>query len=194
LTELSSRQTQIIDVSIKIISERGIQELTIKNLSKELLISEPAIYRHFKNKQDILIALLESLKNQNRLIDTFNPINQSSPYLQLKDAIREVLQKLTANPAISAIIFSEELFQNKSELSEIIQNIMSSNTEYFLELITEAQVDNKLRSDISPNQISLIVMGSIRHLVTSWRLKKFSFNLMEHGEKLLDTFDTLLKK
>ncbi|MCD4664213.1 MAG: TetR/AcrR family transcriptional regulator, partial [Bacteroidales bacterium] len=44
---LSDRQQQIIEESIKIIDEKGIQGLTIKNLSKAIGISEPGIYRHF---------------------------------------------------------------------------------------------------------------------------------------------------
>jgi len=51
---LTDRQIEIINKSIDIIATKGIQGLTIKNLSKEIGISEPAIYRHFESKTDIL--------------------------------------------------------------------------------------------------------------------------------------------
>ncbi|MCK5675079.1 MAG: helix-turn-helix transcriptional regulator, partial [Spirochaetales bacterium] len=51
MKDLTKRQRQIIDISINIISERGIQDLTMKNLSSQLGISEPAIYRHFESKK-----------------------------------------------------------------------------------------------------------------------------------------------
>ena len=53
---LTERQQEILDKSIEIISRKGIQGLTIKNLSKEIGISEPAIYRHFESKTDILLT------------------------------------------------------------------------------------------------------------------------------------------
>ena len=59
----SERQQQIIKVSVDLIAERGIQGFTIKNLSKELKISEPAIYRHFESKTAILITILDQFKN-----------------------------------------------------------------------------------------------------------------------------------
>ncbi|MCK5088225.1 MAG: helix-turn-helix transcriptional regulator, partial [Melioribacteraceae bacterium] len=48
---MTKRQAEIIDESIKLIADKGIQGLTIKNLSKAIGVSEPAIYRHFENKQ-----------------------------------------------------------------------------------------------------------------------------------------------
>ena len=57
---MTKRQEEITKEAIKLISEKGIQGLTIKNLSKRIGISEPAIYRHFEGKTDILLKLLEN--------------------------------------------------------------------------------------------------------------------------------------
>ena len=64
----TERQQEIISTALDLISEKGIQGLTIKNLSKKLGITEPAIYRHFENKIQILIALLDLLKKNTSVI------------------------------------------------------------------------------------------------------------------------------
>ena len=43
-----------MESALGLIAEKGIQGLTIKNLSKKIGISEPAIYRHFDSKSSIL--------------------------------------------------------------------------------------------------------------------------------------------
>ena len=192
MQELSGRQIQIIDTSIKIISERGIQELTMKNLSRELGISEPAIYRHFEKKQKILIAVLESFKHQNTLINKSIPLEGKTEFQHLQGAITRILQKFIKNPAISAVFFSEEIFQNKTELSEMILGIMNSNTEFVAKLVQKGQADKSIRSDIGVEELSVIVMGSVRHLVTVWRLSGFSFDLYEHGMKLLKSLELMI--
>ena len=60
MNELSKRQKEIINAALKLISEGGIQALTMKNLAKMLEITEPALYRHFENKHDILLNVLFS--------------------------------------------------------------------------------------------------------------------------------------
>ena len=65
---LSERQEQIIKASIDLIDNNGIQGFTIKNLSKAIGISEPAIYRHFESKFEILATILEIFKRQENKI------------------------------------------------------------------------------------------------------------------------------
>ena len=54
----SKRQIEIIEAATILIGQKGIQNLTTKNLAAEIGFSEPALYRHFKNKSDILQSVL----------------------------------------------------------------------------------------------------------------------------------------
>ncbi|MEZ5149103.1 MAG: helix-turn-helix domain-containing protein [Bacteroidales bacterium] len=58
----SERQQQIIDEAINLIDEKGIQGLTIKNLSKKYRYIRTCLYRHFKSKTDILLSILNDFK------------------------------------------------------------------------------------------------------------------------------------
>ena len=60
MMRLTVRQNQIIDAALQLTSAGGIQNLTIKNVSSRLGITEPAIYRHFAGKSEIVKALIES--------------------------------------------------------------------------------------------------------------------------------------
>ncbi len=60
--EITDRQQEIINVSLELIAESGIQGLTIKNLAKKIGFSESAIYRHYENKIQILLAILDFFK------------------------------------------------------------------------------------------------------------------------------------
>ena len=192
MKELTNRQKQIIDISIKIISEKGIQDLTMKNLSRELGISEPAIYRHFESKQKILIAVLESFKYQNKLIDEKPQKFGDTAFQHLTESIESIMKRLNDNPAMSAVIFSEETFQSQSELSGMVMNIMNSTIEFFTNLIKQGQYDGSIRSDIDKEALSVIVMGTIRYTVTLWRLSGFSVDLKESGQKLIKSLKIII--
>ena len=192
MNELTSRQRQIIDISINIISGRGIQELTMKNLSSELGISEPAIYRHFESKQKILIAVLDSFKHQNKLIDENVPHEGETSFKHLQRSIEMIMDKFKKNPAMSAVIFSEEIFQNQSELSGMVKNIMKSTIAFFTNLLQRGQEDGSIRADIGKEDLSVIVMGSIRHIVIVWRLSGFSVDLDRSGQKLIKSLEVLI--
>ena len=58
----TERQNQIIEESIKLIHNQGIQGMTIKNISNAIGLTEAAIYRHFKSKDEILSTILDDFR------------------------------------------------------------------------------------------------------------------------------------
>ncbi|MCK5251119.1 MAG: hypothetical protein KAJ98_14200, partial [Spirochaetaceae bacterium] len=147
---------------------------------------------HFENKQRILITMLESFKHQNKLINQSNITEGVTGLQRIKEIITGVFQKFIKNPAISAVIFSEEIFQNESELAGMIRDIMNTNIGFFKKLIQVGQGDKSIRSDLDSEELSIIVMGSVRHLVTIWRSSEFSFDLLDSGKRLLKSLEVMM--
>ena len=57
--KLTKRQEEIIEKSMCIIGLDGIQGLTTKRLAEAMNFSEPALYRHFESKTEILNSVLK---------------------------------------------------------------------------------------------------------------------------------------
>lgn len=193
MQELSERQREIVEASILLISKGGIQELTIKNLAARLKLSEPALYRHFGNKQDILLAILEFFKENQKAMYARVAAEALSPLKTLERIIGEVFRGFSAKPAMVTVIFAEGMFQNDTRLSKTLYSIMEARREQFASLIGEGQARKEIRKDIAKDQLALIVMGSMRFMVTRWRLSGFAFDLVEEGERFLESLHELLK-
>lgn len=181
---MTDRQSQIVTESINIISEKGIQGLTIKNLAKKIGITEPAIYRHFSSKMDILVAILDTFKQDKHLALTKIAVDNMSSMQKLEGIHRHLFDTFTRNPALTAVIFSEEIFKNEDRLSSRVFAIMEASQQILIGILDNGQRNLEIRNDIPPEQIALIIMGSLRLLVTQWRLTDFSFNLEEKGGDL----------
>ena len=190
---LTERQQQIIDESIKLIDTKGIQGFTIKNLSKEIGISEPAIYRHFESKFDILSTILDSFKQnlvQNQKIFTDISID---PLERLKTFFTKVFEMFSKNPALTSVIFSEEIFQNELILKEKVTNIQEINEMMVSSILKEMQVKKEMSRFVDIEIITLMLFGSIRLLVKKWKYSNHSFSLTEKGNALFNTITTAIK-
>lgn len=193
MNDFTNRQKEIIDVSIQLISEGGIQALTIKNMSENIGISEPAIYRHFDSKMDILLGILSYFKNNTKAILNKITDSEASTIEKLKLIFLEHFKQFTQNPAMAAVIFSEEIFQNDKRLSDEVFSIMKLNQDKILSIIKEGQKKDQIRSDVSKEQLVLIITGTLRLVVTKWRLSDFSFDLQTEGIKSWNTLIILIK-
>ncbi|MBW2605292.1 MAG: TetR/AcrR family transcriptional regulator [Deltaproteobacteria bacterium] len=184
MPDFTKRQKDIIDVSIKIIAKKGIQHLTIKNISKSLGISEPAIYRHFESKLDILLAILLNFKIKMRnSIDHIQALGKS-PVEQIEVMLFSHFKEFVNNPALAAVIFSEEIFQNDKRLAREVKSIMKLSQDFITSLIQEGQQSHMIRDDIPQEQLSLIILGALRLIVTRWQLSDTAFDLEKEGQNL----------
>ncbi len=187
------RQEQIIKVAIELIAEKGIQDLTIKNLSGRIGIAESAIYRHFKSKQDILLGILALFDEDKKMFMEKIKESGKPPLEQLKLLFHLRFKFFNENPAIASVIFSEEIFRNDQRLSKKIFTIMNKNQEIVFDIIKAGQKQNLIRKDIDTQELAFIIIGALRLVVTKWRLSNFAFDLEQEGKKLWNSVMKLIK-
>jgi len=179
----SERQQQIIKTAIKLIADKGIQNLTIKNLSKEIGISEPALYRHFDNKLEILKAVIGYF--QITMKPALTKLKENSNSLsKIESFILEHLRIIRENPDFAKVIFSEANFQNHEKLIFEMNNLMKQSHKILDAVIQVGQSNNQIRTDVTALNIVRIIIGSMRLLVTQWSMSGMIFDLETEGRQL----------
>jgi len=172
------RQQQILDTAMRLISEGGVQGLTMRQMALALDLSEAALYRHFASKQAILAGLLELFEAQVHDLATQNLQGRQGG---MRRFFMELLERLEKNPVWSSVIFSEEIFQNEAALAERVSAIM----DYVEKSLCEHAASLKLEKSIPPRHVAWMFLGSVRLLVTRWRLSRFGFSLTSEGAEML---------
>lgn len=190
---LSDRQQQIIDVSLELISENGIQGLTIKNLAKKIGFSESAIYRHYENKIEILVAILNYFKENTEHIFVTELKSDEDTLTKIQNLFINQFRIFTKSPSFLAVIFSEELFRNETILSERVAEIMNNNLDTLTQIIRVGQKKDELRNDIEASHLALVVMGALRLFVKKWQISNHSFDLRKEGLKITQSISVIIK-
>ena len=192
--DFSKRQIEIIEAATKLIGEKGIQNLTTKNLASEMGFSEPALYRHFKGKTEILESVLVFYREKlgqglKQIINT-----DTTGIDKVKGMIEFQFNHFTKFPAVIMVIFAETSFQYDSVLSKAVSDIMNQKRMMVAKIIHSGQEEGNIRSDVSAEQLTTTVMGSMRFTVLRWRLSNFEFDLIKEGEILWKTIGLLIRK
>jgi AcrR family transcriptional regulator len=189
---LSERQTEIIDKSISIIGTKGIQGLTIKNLSKEIGISEPAIYRHFESKTAILITILDNFKEMASFMGATMKDNNGAAMEKIEFMFTQIIEVFSVTPCFISVIFSEEVFKNDKILKEKVIEIMDQNEQTIETIIKQGQDKGEIRTDIDNNTLALMIMGTLRFRVKQWDLKNYHGDMKNEGARLIANLKLIL--
>jgi len=192
MTKFTDRQQEIIDASIKLIAKGGIQKLTIKNISKSIGVTEPAIYRHFNSKIDILIGVLSFFESNAKSILEKIQSKKGSNTEKIESIFLTHCKQFAENPPLATVIFSEEMFINEKVLAEKVFAIMKLHKNAIFEFIKKGQKSGEIRRDIPTEQLAFIILGALRLTVTRWRLSKFSFDIKKEGRRMWNTIKKLI--
>lgn len=190
----TDRQAEILVVALELIGTKGIQGLTIKNISKEIGISEPAIYRHFASKSDIILGVLNNFKEMATMLSEIVENYNAAPNEKLDFLFSRMLDLFTQTPSMVSVIFSEEIFRNDEMLKSKINETVTLHTNTIESIILKGQNEKYIRTDIDKSELALLTMGSFRLLVKKWELNNHNFDLQKEGKKLIGIWKKILDK
>ncbi len=193
MKDFSKKQLNLINISLDIILKEGIQSLTIKNLSTRAGVTEPAIYRHFKSKFDILYSLLDFFEKHSDIFLENIEDNQSVGLEKLKIFFLTHCKRFNEKKAFAIIMFSEEIFINNNELENKLFQIIAKQKKVLLSIIRKSQENNLITSAIPQEHIFTLIIGSLRFLVSQWKMGKFKANLEEMGIEFWESVEILLQ-
>jgi AcrR family transcriptional regulator len=129
---MTERQISIISAAIEIISEKGYEATTTSEIAKKANVAEGTIFRYYKTKKDLLLAIPECLFKVSLFQSFREDINEvlESNYENFEDFLRSLIlnrQKFAKeNMPILKIIFQELPFH--PELRETILNTVGMPT------------------------------------------------------------------
>jgi hypothetical protein len=121
-------------------------------------------------------------------------VDENNPTIdKIKKMIQGHTDRFIKNPSLTAIIFSEEIFNNNSILAKPIRIMMKLNQNKLIAMIEKGQASGDVRVDIQAEQISLMVIGSFRFLVSKWHIMNFDFDLKNDVNEMLNAIEKVLK-
>ena len=193
--DFTERQIEIMEAATLRIDKFGIQELTIKNLASDLSLSEAALYRHFKSKNEILLGLLTYfILEMNERLAVIIENKELQPSELLKKIFVSQLNTFVQKPAIVSVIFSEGIFQFNKELSEKVSTMMALMQKNIKALIERGQNEGVYGKLLGADTITTIIMGSMRMVVLKWKLSGNKSNLVNDGKNVLNGLLKMLEK
>jgi AcrR family transcriptional regulator len=186
------RQEQIIDEAINIIHTRGYYALSIRELAKKVEISEGAIYKHFSGKEEIISGIIKRILSlTNVLFDEIDAIHSTEA--KLHRFIFFHLELFEKKPELVSIMFSDELFELKSNVSENIFEIMKKRQTLLRNLVSIGVEEGKFK-EYDCEIISTMIQGYIKLTISKWKHSNYGFPLAEQGEKFYKTLEQILIK
>jgi AcrR family transcriptional regulator len=190
-TDISIRQLEIIEAAGKILTEKGINGLTTKKLAQEMNFSESALYRHFSNKEEIIVCMLNYLALN--MDQHTTELENKNPIEQLKNFFQNQFRFFESQPYFVIAVFSEGLLEESEKINHAIKSLMNKRMQLLKPIIQIGQEKRAITNDLDSDELIHILMGSVRLFMLKWRMSKFEFDIQTEGNKMLTSILKLIQ-
>lgn len=169
----------LILATIEVISERGLQGLTTKEVAIRQGISESTIFKHYRSKNELILAVLDHFSQFDQAIIESLKDKELKPIEAIIYFVDSYVTYYANYPEITAIIHAYEGLMREPELSDRIKSIFSNRTSNIRFLVEEAKRHRNLNSDVDIENLVDIIMGLERVIILKWRINNYNFSLKE---------------
>ena len=177
----AERKKEVLDIAKKIIYEKGFYRLTIRNISDKMNISEAAIYRHFKGKENIIDQLTDLVFSEGCSFDIESTEN---PVEVLKKFIDKQIEFFEKNPYLSIISFQDDMFREYPKIKEKFIHHQKKREDEIINLIQRGIEKNLIQNKVNPEVFASLYMGSIRLTVLKWKNSNFNYSLSDKLQEI----------
>lgn len=191
-SSLLSRRERIIISTIEVINNVGFQKLSTKLIAEYEGVSEGTLFRHFKNKTDILLAVLQHFSQYDEAIIQTSKNKKLDPIETIKYFVNAYAEYYENYPAITAIALSYDSLLCDEELAQTVVKIVNRRTNFMLETFAKAQSLGRICKSVDCENLVYLVLGGFKEVCLKWRMRQFDFSLRDKVISMLDMLLTAL--
>jgi len=183
----TERKEAILDEAMKLIIENGLNELTMSKVAQRMEFSEPAMYRHFKNKQDLVISMIQRISGC--FAEVFQKFDQDeAPEVFLPKYFEAQLQYLEKVRGVTLLFLSESAFNHDPAIRQELQKMFRSQTGRVAAYLELAAARDQIRQEVDPAAASLVYMGTVQAIITRYLLSGQTASVFDSSRPALDVF------
>ncbi len=187
------RRKQIVETLRKIIVKYGSEHVTVRKLAEEIGVSGGAIYRHFKSKREVLLFLIDDIKeNLNGDIERAYPIE--NPLDFLGKIAGNLLSSIEQRKGATFLAIAEIVSLGDRGLNRKISEVLNGFLGHIKQLIAAGIKTGEVREDVDVEMAATAFFGMLQGLVTIWSLSGFPPMLEIKNKSMWKFYLEALKK
>jgi AcrR family transcriptional regulator len=164
------KKDAILQAATYLFSRKGYKDTAMGELSKMVNVAEGTIFYHFKSKQGIFLAILNSLKDD--ILPEFeryrNEESEKTGLDMVEESLSFYLYMAKSREDLFAILhqrYPYELAESNPECRDILEAIYNCFVDIFENAITTGQRDGSIDPDLTARKSALIVFSMVDSMV-----------------------------
>lgn len=181
---IATRQEEVFAIIIDIIAEEGIQQVSTKNVARRLGVSQPAFYKYFTNRDQMLCAFLDHMSAQ---LDAMLQRIQQAPNSEqrIQTLYREQLALIQHTRILPRVLFFEELHLDHGEKRAHLKRMVDHFEDGVRTFLKQGMEAGEIRKQ-DPDTLLHFLKGAMLSVYLKWSLSDTPYPILEEEPTLMN--------
>ncbi len=184
----ATRQHQIAAEARDIITEGGLASLTVNELAARVGVTEAALYKHVRNKDEILLLLVAEIRES-----LFSAISEATStdrgaLEKLEHMLQLHLSYAETRRGVSFVIISESLRFGVPEVRAAARKLVDDYVDLAAQILKDGQTAGEVDMSVDCEAGAVMFFGMVEASVTRWLFDESMHPLAEKGAAMWRIF------
>lgn len=183
----STRRRQLAEAALQAIAEEGVARLTTRSVAERVGISDGTVFRHFANKQEIILEAMALLEVE---IDA-GLLETGDALADLEAFFRHRASFVGAEQSVGRLIFSDELLHLAGDAGRArVEGWRRRSVAFLLDQLQALRTTGLIRADLDPQAAGMLVQGVLLTFAMQAGLRQAG-SAAELARRIDQAWDTL---
>lgn len=156
--EHQARREQIINATLDLVAEHGVRGTTLSRIAEAIDVTTPALYAHFANRREILLASLELI------FEKVHAIHHLANEGTALERLREIAHRHSRLVSSKGDGFLPAMFEFiAAPLAEGLREALGANhltlVDELAEIVREGQREGTILEKVDPEQVAWLLVS-----------------------------------
>ncbi len=177
--KLIHRKERIIISTIEVLDRVGIQNLSTKLIAQQEGVSEGTLFRHFKNKDEILLATIDHFGQFDHAIMATCRQQDLAGLDAIRCFFRALAEYYQNYPQITALNqLYGELMYDEALLGKI-EALISKREDFIGQMLDQAKSEKSISSESDSSTMAEMILDVATGIILKWRWQEYTFSIKE---------------
>ena len=181
--ETKVRREQIVQAVFALLAAQDLQSLSLAAIARRVGLVPSALYRHFRDKEEIQDAVLDHVGQ--RLRENVAKVRAGTPEAleRLHRLLRLHVRLIRENPGVPRIIFTEALLGRRPDAKARALQVVRDYLKEVAAIVREGQTSGRIRRDVEAGTVAVLFIGLFQPAAMLWFLSNGGFDVTRQAER-----------
>jgi len=184
---MTTRKQEILEQAMALVIREGIAALTMKHVAQQVGFTEAAMYRHFRNKRELVISLIRMIQTQ--FDEIFGKIDGGQgPDVYFKALLAPMLGYLEQVRGVTFQFLSESTYNRDELIRGELNGFYSSLVDRITDYLKSSRNRGEIRKGVDCEATAILFTGIIQSLTIRYLLSGQTVDLQKKGNSILNVY------